>query len=82
MDASYPKEDEIKAREWMESIVGEPIGDDFFEGLKDGSYLCRWASEMADCTSGSFSMVVQIIYNVYLPRFEYSVSIVVIIEME
>ena len=37
---------------------------------------------MADCTSGSFSMVVQIIYNVYLPRFEYSVSIVVIIEME
>jgi len=25
----------------MEAIVGEPIGDDFFEGLKDGSYLCK-----------------------------------------
>ena len=37
---------------------------------------------MADCTSGSFSMVVQIIYSVYLPRFEYNVSIVVIIEMK
>lgn len=41
LDATYPKEDEEKAREWMETIVGEPIGDDFFEGLKDGSYLCR-----------------------------------------
>jgi len=41
LDATYPKEDEEKAREWMETIVGEPIGGDFFEGLKDGSYLCR-----------------------------------------
>ena len=42
--ASYPLDDEAKTRAWMEAIVGESIGQDFWDGLKDGSYLCRCAA--------------------------------------
>ncbi|KAL5486491.1 hypothetical protein EMCRGX_G018979 [Ephydatia muelleri] len=39
--ATYSLEDEAKARGWLEAIVGESIGQDFWDGLKDGSYLCK-----------------------------------------
>ena len=41
LDATYRVEDEQKARRWMEAITGEPVGEEFFEFLHDGSYLCR-----------------------------------------
>lgn len=40
-EASYDKEAEDQAKEWIEAITGEEIGENFFEGLRDGSRLCR-----------------------------------------
>ena len=43
-DASYDQEAERQAQEWIEAITEEPIGGkDFFDGLRDGSHLCRSA---------------------------------------
>lgn len=46
LDAAYSHEDEDKARKWMEEITKEYIGDDFFDGLQDGSYLCKLFNKM------------------------------------
>lgn len=41
-DATYNKEAESQAREWIEAITEETIGgSDFLDGLRDGSHLCR-----------------------------------------
>jgi hypothetical protein len=43
-DAAYDKEAEQQARVWIEAITEQPIGgSDFFDGLRDGSHLCRLA---------------------------------------
>lgn len=39
--ATYSLEDEAKARGWLEDIVGESIGQNFWDALTDGSYLCK-----------------------------------------
>ncbi len=41
LEANYDPEAEQKARVWLEAVAEEGIGENFFEGLKDGSYLCR-----------------------------------------
>lgn len=48
MDATYSKEDEGKARVWLEAVAEEPIDEDFFEALHDGSYLCRALNKLQD----------------------------------
>ncbi|XP_038068193.1 calponin-3-like isoform X2 [Patiria miniata] len=37
---------EQEAREWIEAVVGEPIQDNFQEGLKDGIILCKLANKL------------------------------------
>ena len=41
LEASYSKEAEEQVRAWLQEVVGEEIGDDFFADLKDGTYLCK-----------------------------------------
>lgn len=43
-EASYSKEEEKKARFWMEQVMGEEVKDDLFEFLHDGTFLCRYAT--------------------------------------
>ena len=31
----------------MEEVVGEEIGEDFFAGLKDGSFLCKLINKLS-----------------------------------
>ena len=53
-DAAYDKEAEQQAREWIETITGEAIGgSDFFDGLRDGSHLCRLVVATASVGVGS-----------------------------
>jgi hypothetical protein len=41
-DAAYDQAAEDHARQWIEAITEEPVGgSDFFDGLRDGSHLCR-----------------------------------------
>ena len=41
-DAGYDKAAEDQARQWISEITGEAVGGtDFFDGLKDGSHLCK-----------------------------------------
>lgn len=44
--AGYPVELENQARQWLEAVVGEPIGADFQAGLKDGVFLCKLANKL------------------------------------
>lgn len=37
--ANYNPELEQQARQWLQAVVGEPIGPDFQAALKDGVYL-------------------------------------------
>lgn len=46
LEANYSVEDEDKARKWMEEVVGEEIGEHFYNGLKDGSYLCKLLNKL------------------------------------
>jgi len=41
LEASYSKEAEAQVRAWLEEVVGEEIGPDFFADMKDGTYLCK-----------------------------------------
>ena len=44
-DAAYDQAAEDQARQWIEAITEEPVGgSDFFDGLRDGSHLCRSAT--------------------------------------
>ena len=43
IQSKYSIELEQEAREWIESVIGEPLpSDDFHESLKDGIILCKW----------------------------------------
>jgi hypothetical protein len=46
MEAAYDAEAEVQARQWIEAIIEEPISEDFFAGLKDGSVLCRLLNKL------------------------------------
>ena len=41
LEASYSFEAEGQVRTWLQEVVGEDIGDDFFADLKDGTYVCK-----------------------------------------
>jgi len=41
LEASYSREAEAQVRAWLEEVVGEEIGPDFFAEMKDGTYLCK-----------------------------------------
>ena len=41
LESSYSKEAEAQVRAWLEEMVGEEIGGDFFAEMKDGTYLCK-----------------------------------------
>ncbi|KAG2220936.1 hypothetical protein INT45_010689 [Circinella minor] len=42
IQSKYSIELEQEAREWIESVIGEPLpSDDFHESLKDGVILCN-----------------------------------------
>lgn len=45
-EASYSKEDEAKAKGWMEAVTQEEIVGDFWEFLHDGSYLCKLINKL------------------------------------
>lgn len=46
-DAAYDKEAEQQARVWIEAITEQPIGgSDFFDGLRDGSHLCKLLNKL------------------------------------
>ncbi|XP_033636700.1 muscle-specific protein 20-like [Asterias rubens] len=40
-DAKYDPELESQCRVWIKAVVGEPLGDNFHEALKDGTMLCK-----------------------------------------
>ena len=42
LEAGYNKEAEEQAQVWIEAITEDSVGGtDVFEGLRDGSHLCR-----------------------------------------
>ncbi|KAF2068878.1 hypothetical protein CYY_009799 [Polysphondylium violaceum] len=45
-EATYDKSLEDTTRQWVEGIVGEKVEGDFFEGIRNGIYLCKLGNKI------------------------------------